>query len=252
MLQNKKSIICMFELMEEIWKDIKDLEGYYQISNTGKLKSLSREVESKNSGIRITEDRILMGSEESNSIYFRLSNGLIKKRCNGKDLVAESFLEIPNKFSSEFYKVYYKDVFTFTDFSVNNIEYRVNSSALRVYDYEGNFLSDYPTAKIAEENLKIGSISTSISSVFNGTSLHCYGLQFRRLTEFTTIYKLPSLYDVERPDTVPVAKYFNNRLICVYNSVSEAAFKNNILPVDIGYILDGNTKFNCFTYKRIE
>jgi hypothetical protein len=30
--------------MEEIWKDIKGFEGYYQVSNHGKIKSLSRSI----------------------------------------------------------------------------------------------------------------------------------------------------------------------------------------------------------------
>lgn len=28
--------------MEEIWKDIPDYEGYYQVSNLGRIKSLDR------------------------------------------------------------------------------------------------------------------------------------------------------------------------------------------------------------------
>lgn len=28
--------------MNEIWKDIKDFEGYYQISNLGRVRSLDR------------------------------------------------------------------------------------------------------------------------------------------------------------------------------------------------------------------
>jgi hypothetical protein len=35
----------------EIWKDIKDFEGYYQISNLGNVKSLDREM-IVNGGIR--------------------------------------------------------------------------------------------------------------------------------------------------------------------------------------------------------
>lgn len=29
-------------IMNEIWKDIKDFEGYYQISNLGRVRSLDR------------------------------------------------------------------------------------------------------------------------------------------------------------------------------------------------------------------
>lgn len=36
--------------MNEVWKDIKGFENYYQISNTGKVKSLERKVPSKIKG----------------------------------------------------------------------------------------------------------------------------------------------------------------------------------------------------------
>lgn len=34
--------------MEEIWKDIKDFEGYYQVSNLGRIRSLDRVVNTWN------------------------------------------------------------------------------------------------------------------------------------------------------------------------------------------------------------
>lgn len=34
--------------MKEIWKDIKDYEGIYQVSNLGNIRSLNRIIEDKN------------------------------------------------------------------------------------------------------------------------------------------------------------------------------------------------------------
>ena len=45
--------------MEEIWKDIKDYEGLYQVSNKGRVKSLSHLVKAnKNGDTRFTESKI--------------------------------------------------------------------------------------------------------------------------------------------------------------------------------------------------
>ncbi len=33
--------------MQEVWKDIKGYEGYYQVSNLGRIKSLDRYVKAK-------------------------------------------------------------------------------------------------------------------------------------------------------------------------------------------------------------
>lgn len=43
----------------EVWKDIKDFEGYYQVSNLGRVKSLKRYVASKNGSKRIVKSKIL-------------------------------------------------------------------------------------------------------------------------------------------------------------------------------------------------
>jgi hypothetical protein len=50
--------------MKEEWKNIKGYEGYYQISNLGNLKALSREVRHPNGGVRKTKERISQGSTD--------------------------------------------------------------------------------------------------------------------------------------------------------------------------------------------
>lgn len=42
----------------EIWKDIKGYESLYQISNTGKIKSLQRYVCSKNGSKQLIKEKI--------------------------------------------------------------------------------------------------------------------------------------------------------------------------------------------------
>lgn len=44
--------------MKEIWKDIDDYKGYYQISNLGRVKSLKRMVNGR-FGLRVVNERIL-------------------------------------------------------------------------------------------------------------------------------------------------------------------------------------------------
>lgn len=41
--------------MDEIWKDVEGLEGYYQVSNHGRIKSLSRKVRSRHGHRTIKE-----------------------------------------------------------------------------------------------------------------------------------------------------------------------------------------------------
>ena len=45
-------------MKKETWKNIKDYEGYYQISSYGRVKSLKRQVRTKH-GFRTVKERIL-------------------------------------------------------------------------------------------------------------------------------------------------------------------------------------------------
>ena len=45
--------------MEEIWKDVKGFEGFYQVSNLGRVKSLKRTIIRKNGKTFFVRERIL-------------------------------------------------------------------------------------------------------------------------------------------------------------------------------------------------
>ena len=44
--------------MDEVWKDIDDFEGYYQISNFGRIRSCDRYVNSKSGSKRLVRGKI--------------------------------------------------------------------------------------------------------------------------------------------------------------------------------------------------
>jgi hypothetical protein len=81
--------------MEEIWKEIKGYEGLYQVSNLGRVKSLSKVKELYNGGLYNTKDKILTP---------RISNGYISVSLHKHNkgitklihrLVAEAFIPNP-------------------------------------------------------------------------------------------------------------------------------------------------------------
>lgn len=80
--------------MEEIWKDIKEYEGFYQVSNKGNVRSVTRIVR-KWDGKKIHKGRILKGSM-SNGGYVTviLSKRNHKKGFHVHQLVARHFLEM--------------------------------------------------------------------------------------------------------------------------------------------------------------
>ena len=76
--------------MEEIWKDIKNFEGLYQVSNLGRVKSLDRKIKCKHN-YYLKKGKILKGIKKRHN-YLWVS--LNKKSYSIHRLVANAF--IPN------------------------------------------------------------------------------------------------------------------------------------------------------------
>ena len=73
--------------MKEIWKDIKDYEGHYQVSNWGRIKS-----------IKFGKEIILKQNIRRGYYYVCLSKNGIAKNYFIHRLVAEAFLDNPNNY----------------------------------------------------------------------------------------------------------------------------------------------------------
>jgi len=82
--------------MIEVWKNIKEYEGLYQVSNIGRVKSLERTVIDKRGHKHYTNERILKPQIGPNG-YLQVG---LHKDCKGKSLyihrlVCEAFHENP-------------------------------------------------------------------------------------------------------------------------------------------------------------
>lgn len=80
--------------MEEIWKEIKGFEGYYAISNLGRVKSLER---IQRNGHRCQERILLIQPNKKNGhLQILLHKDMTYKMFYVKRLVAEYFVQNPN------------------------------------------------------------------------------------------------------------------------------------------------------------
>ena len=81
--------------MLEIWKDIKQYEGLYQVSNLGRVRSLGRKINTGRNGYRITQDKILKQYNKVGYNYVMLYNKSGTKALRVHRLVAEAFIPNP-------------------------------------------------------------------------------------------------------------------------------------------------------------
>lgn len=83
--------------MNEIWKDIKGYEGYYQVSNFGKVRSLNRSIYRKNGRKQSFKDQELKFHDKHGYLGINLRKDGKIKSCTVHRLVAEAF--IPNPYN---------------------------------------------------------------------------------------------------------------------------------------------------------
>ena len=177
--------------MDEIWKDIEGYEGLYQVSNWGRVKSLS------NSKAR--NEKILV--PRKNKAYFRIR---LTKYGKYKDvfvhtLVASAF--IPNPHS--YVVINHRDENGLNN-KVDNLEWctqkynlnygtakqriskrlleynSIRNKPINQFDLSGNFIRTYASACIAEKETGIS--SSSIKKCCNGGYMHSRYKKWYRLT----------------------------------------------------------------------
>lgn len=83
--------------MVEIWRYIREYEGVYQISNSGKVKSLSRRVKCRGNKTRVLKERVLKPKLDPHTGYYFVN--LCGKRTTYPRihrLLAEAFIANPH------------------------------------------------------------------------------------------------------------------------------------------------------------
>jgi len=132
---------------------------------------------------------------------------------------------------------------------INKIDYDV-----AVYDIEGYFLFSTDNKKQLHQ-LGLTTDQITYYKNYNANSVDVYQLRFLRkdLTGEHTLFPL-RIGDISNlsNNNVLVAKYFNDRFICSYNSVAEASRKTKIAESLIHQSINKNCKTKNFNFKTIK
>lgn len=231
-------------------EQIKEMDGHpdYLISNLGYIISKERIYNNGKSETAVKSEKILKISTRG-YVGIITSKRTISKKL--KEWVAENFLECPKDFSRDFYSVFTRNG-NDLDCRVENLYYQINDSALRAFDLEGNWLGDYarPTDFADETGAPLNSIYVACL----GGQVTSDSYQFRSLKIAgveNNIKRLPSALNRRRSDTTPVAKYWKGKLICVYNSISDAADANEMTIEKVWESYERNKAIKGFLFKKI-
>lgn len=180
--------------MEEIWKDIKDFEGIYQISNIGRIKRLSNYIVRNNGRKQSWKEKILNPTKDSGG-YYTIRSCTKNNIKEGKRitlrihrLVAEAFICNPNGYNY----VNHIDGNKLNN-NVENLEWCTNEynikqawkdglcdkmkKKINQYDLDGNFIRSYESAREAE---RIGKFrNQNIANCCKGKQKTHYGFIWR-------------------------------------------------------------------------
>ncbi len=116
---------------------------------------------------------------------------------------------------------------------------------IRCYDLEGNFLQDFDSLDMAAMGLDIDKDKIKVGLI---RTTKCLNYQFRYGNCDTN--HIGSIV-VKRERKKPVSKYWNGNLITVYDSINEAAIKNDMNTSSISQSCKKGYKAFGFTFKYI-
>lgn len=176
--------------MEEIWKDIDGYEGLYQVSNIGRVRSLTRNRRGRNNAPNPIQGRILKQHICFGYCYISLCKNRKYKGFRVHRLVATAFIPNPDNLP----QVNHKDE-NKTNNCVDNLEwcdgkYNVNygtgtersrlsntngkcSKTVLQYSLDGTFIKEWKSTMDVQRNL--GFANTHISECCRGEQAYAYG-----------------------------------------------------------------------------
>ena len=232
--------LSLEDLPNEVWKDVPNYEGLYQVSNLGRVKSLDRIVPFKDSLKRV---KGTMLSQHLNFGYCQVSLGRKGKKHRVHRLVAMAFIPNPNNFPI----INHKDENPSNN-CVDNLEWcdyaynlnygsrkgwqrKLNGVPVCQYTLKGEFIARF--SSMAEAAEKTPSVtSNNIAHCCNKETPSCGGFVWRYEEDTDIQYTNKSKTKVSQYDK-------EGNLIAVFDSIKEASAKTGVISSGISNCILG-------------
>lgn len=145
--------------MQEIWKPIKDYEGIYEVSNLGRIKTLSRTI----NGRKMPEKIKKLDKAKQGYLRIELSKNKINKKYSVHRLVAQTFIDNANNYPC----INHKDENKMNN-NVDNLEW-----CTHLYNnlYNNKHKRNCKKIKQLDENYNIINIFESINEASKETNI---------------------------------------------------------------------------------
>jgi hypothetical protein len=182
---------------QEIWKDIPNYEGMYQVSNLGRVKSLPRKRKGNGDSTCMVSERILKGKiDKYGYLVFALSKNAKMHHFTSHKLVCIAFSPNPNP--EVFNQINHKDGNKLNN-RIDNLEWcdakhnnqealriglrggkpynpRTDSSPINQYGLNGDFIKRYDN--LAQASRETGIKNTAIGNCLGGRSKSSGGFRW--------------------------------------------------------------------------
>ena len=171
--------------MQEIWKDVKGYEGYYQISNKGRVRSLDRTIIFKNGGKHFFKGKIISQTVSKTGYWIStLSKNCYSRTTKVHILIAKAF--IPNPLNKP--QVNHKDLNKLNN-KISNLEWVTAKENMQHAWRNGAIRSTIGTGKnILMLDKKTKKVLKDFNSITNVK-------KYLNIKECASIYKCIHRYD---------------------------------------------------------
>lgn len=180
--------------MEEIWKPVPGYEGYYEISNTGKVRSLTRTITDSLGKTRIYPGKILTQKNVKGYYKLQLSKDGTRKEYFVHRLLAEAFIPNPDNLPAVNHKDENKQNNNIDNLEWCTVEYnnrygtknercsQTKSKPVIMCDKNTQKpIKEFPSVKIAADELGISQSSAgNIYKILDNPNKTAYGYIWKR------------------------------------------------------------------------